>query len=137
MADVVDKATRSRMMSGIRAKDTLPELRVRSCLHRAGFRFRLQRRDLPGKPDLVLPKYHAAVFVNGCFWHQHAGCQFAKLPKTNEKFWLKKLSRNVERDKQVRARLRRSGWHAFTIWECEINERGLSKPSSKIERVVR
>ena len=136
MADVVDKATRSRMMSGIQAKDTLPELQVRSVLHRAGFRFQMHRRDLPGKPDLVLPKYHVAIFVNGCFWHQHAGCGLAAVPKTNKKFWQVKLSGNVARDKRVRARLRRAGWHAFTIWECETNEHGLSKLMSKIARAV-
>ena len=136
MADVVDKATRSRMMSGIRGKNTLPELQVRSLLHRAGFRFQLHRRDLPGKPDLVLPKYHMIIFVNGCFWHQHAGCMLASVPKTNKKFWRVKLSGNVARDKRVRARLRNAGWHVFTIWECEINEHGLHKLLSKIKRVV-
>lgn len=136
MVDVVDKATRSRMMSGIRAKNTQPELQVRSLLHRAGLRFRLHRRDLPGKPDLAFIKRRVAVFVNGCFWHQHVGCEMAAVPKTNKKFWQQKLSGNVARDRKIRARLRKYGWHAFTIWECEINKHGLDKLLSKIERVA-
>lgn len=136
MADVVDKATRSRMMSGIRARDTAPELVVRSILHRAGFRYQLHRRDLPGKPDLVFPKHHMVIFVNGCFWHRHPKCLLAATPKTNTRFWLEKLSRNVERDKRVRGALRRRGWHVFNIWECEINELGIRRLLSKIRKVV-
>ncbi len=136
MADVVDKATRSRMMSGIRAKDTKPELAVRSVLHRAGFRYQLHRRDLPGKPDLVFPKYRMLIFVNGCFWHRHQNCHLAATPKTNAKFWAEKLSLNVKRDKRVIAALHRLGWHVLNIWECEVNDLGLRKLFSKIERVV-
>src|SRR5688572_25930517 len=98
MADVVDKATRSRMMSGIRGKNTRPEILVRSFLHRAGLRFRLHSNALPGKPDLVFPRHRAAVFVHGCFWHQHQDCRFATQPATNRAFWQKKLEGNVARD---------------------------------------
>ena len=136
MADVVDKATRSRMMAGIGAKNTKPELAVRSALHRAGFRYRLHCRDLPGKPDLVFPKYRRVIFVNGCFWHQHRNCRLAAIPKTNSKFWIEKLSRNVERDKRVIGALHRGGWRVLNIWECEVNEPGLRKLFSKIQRVI-
>ena len=98
MVDVVDKATRSRMMSGIQGKNTKPELLVRKYLHGRGLRFRLHARELPGKPDLVFPKYKAVVFVHGCFWHRHAGCKYATTPGSREQFWTNKLSENVARD---------------------------------------
>ena len=108
-------------MSGIRGKDTRPELVVRSALHRLGYRFRLHRRDLPGTPDIVLPKHHTVVFVNGCFWHQHRGCRRATLPLTNREFWKVKLNRNAERDKSNIARLKRLGWRTVVIWSCQAN----------------
>src|SRR4051812_26276050 len=100
MTDVVDRKTRSRMMSGIKGRDTQPELLVRSFLHRAGFRFRLHAKGIVGRPDLVLPKYRAVVFVHGCFWHRH-NCKFATNPKTNSAFWRKKFAENVARDRKV------------------------------------
>ena len=121
MADVVDKATRSRMMSGIRAKDTSPELRVRSMLHRAGFRFRLHRKDLAGKPDIVLPRYCAAIFVNGCYWHRCPHCNYP-LPKHNKDFWKAKFERNVARDKMKIDQLHHLGWKSVVVWECEIKK---------------
>jgi DNA mismatch endonuclease (patch repair protein) len=136
MADVVDKATRSRMMSGIRAQNTSPELQVRSLLHRAGFRFRLHQKNLPGKPDIVLSKLHIAIFVHGCFWHSHQNCHLASIPKTNTKFWHEKLSKNVERDTRATRALRRKGWHVFTIWECDIDEPGTRKLLSKIRKTI-
>lgn len=120
--DVVDRATRSRMMAGIRGKNTSPELMVRRHLHSAGLRFRLHRRDLPGAPDLVLAKYGVVVFVHGCFWHRHSGCRFATTPATNRQFWLDKLTGNAERDARTRRALRRSGWRVYVIWECEIRK---------------
>ena len=127
MADIVDRKTRSRMMSGIRGRDTKPERVVRSWLHRAGLRFRLHPPGLPGRPDLVLPRYSAAVLVHGCFWHRHRGCPFAATPTTNKAFWQRKFRENVERDaRNVRA-LRRGGWRVFTVWECELNERQLRR----------
>lgn len=120
MTDVYSKEKRSRVMSGVRGKNTKPEKRVRSALHRSGYRFRLHRTDLPGKPDIVLPLYNTVIFVNGCFWHQHPGCRKATIPQNNRPFWKKKLTRTVERDKQNRKDLQRLGWNIIIIWECEI-----------------
>lgn len=107
------------MMSGIRSRDTKPEIVVRSLLHRAGFRFRLHVSGMPGKPDLVLPRYRAAIFVNGCFWHGH-GCRLFKWPATREDFWREKIGRNVERDRKAVSKLVAEGWRCLTIWECAI-----------------
>ena len=122
MTDVVDPATRSRMMSGIRSKDTRPEIIVRQALYHAGFRFRLHRKDLPGKPDIVLPKYHAVIFVHGCFWHGH-NCHYCKIPKTRTEFWLDKINANAARDLRNVEALRASGWTVLTVWECEIRDK--------------
>lgn len=119
MADIVDAATRSRMMSGIRGKDTAPEMLVRKYLHSRGFRYRLHAKELPGKPDIVLPKYRTVVFVHGCFWHQHPGCKFAVMPKSNTEFWQKKLGGNTARDAANLARLDEMGWRCIVIWECD------------------
>ena len=118
---VIDKK-RSLLMSRVRSKDTKPELSLRSLLHRSGFRFRLHKKNLPGKPDIVLPKYDAAIFVDGCFWHQHPGCPKARLPKTNLTFWKEKLRSNVSRDRLTNIRLRQSGWRVIRVWECNINK---------------
>lgn len=123
MADIVDAATRSRMMSAIRGKDTAPEMQVRRFLHASGFRYRLHRKDLPGRPDIVLPKYRTVIFVHGCFWHQHPGCKYAVMPKSNKAFWLNKLEGNVARDKRNIVKLTTSGWRCITIWECEATYR--------------
>lgn len=117
MTDVVSKQTRSRMMSGIRGKDTKPEMKVRRLLHAKGFRYRLHRKDLPGKPDIVLPKYKAAIFVNGCFWHGH-GCSLFKWPASNAEFWKQKIEANKSRDTLAIAALEKSGWRCLTVWEC-------------------
>ena len=106
-------------MSRIRGKDTKPELRVRSQLHRMGYRFRLHRKDLPGRPDIVLPKYDTVIFVHGCFWHRHKGCRFAYTPKTRVEFWGTKFEQNVRRDRRNEAALRKRGWRIIRIWECE------------------
>jgi DNA mismatch endonuclease (patch repair protein) len=107
------------MMAGIKGANTRPERLVRSFLHRHGLRFRLHGKGLPGRPDLVLPKYKAAVFVHGCFWHRHPGCKYAYNPKSNSAFWQKKFSENVRRDERKEEELRRAGWRVFTMWECE------------------
>lgn len=120
MTDVYSKEKRSLVMRCVRSKDTKPEMRIRSALHRAGYRFRLHRTDLPGTPDIVLPHYNTVIFVNGCFWHQHPGCRKATIPQNNRQFWKRKLARTVERDKQNRKDLQRLGWNIITIWECEI-----------------
>lgn len=123
---------RSRIMRAVGQKDTGPEMAVRRTLHALGYRFRVQRRDLPGSPDIVLPKHRLAVFVHGCFWHRHPGCRKATTPKTRAEFWAEKFERNVERDSQSEAALRAMGWHVLTIWECEAEapEALLTKLSS-------
>ena len=138
MNDIVDKQTRSRMMSRIRGKDTKPELLVRSYLHRRGFRFKLHPKNLPGKPDIVLPKYHAVILVHGCFWHRHTDCKFAYNPKTRQEFWQEKFNRNVERDEEVRQALQDAGWRVLVVWECglgknKIREKGLESVAEWIK----
>ncbi|WP_299844843.1 very short patch repair endonuclease [uncultured Jannaschia sp.] len=122
-ADIVDSATRSRIMSGIRGRNTKPELLLRSALHRQGFRFRLHRRDLPGRPDMVFPKHRAVIFVNGCFWHGH-DCPLFRWPKSREDFWRGKITRNIERDRSQIAQLRAGGWRVGLVWECAVKGRG-------------
>lgn len=107
-------------MSRIKGRDTGPELRLRSLLHRAGFRFRLHAKDLPGKPDIVLPKYHTAIFVHGCFWHRHEGCRNATTPSKRAEFWQNKFDGNVERDRRNRAALEADSWTVITVWECDL-----------------
>lgn len=121
MADVVDAATRSRMMSGIRGKNTKPELMIRKALHARGFRYRLHC-DLPGKPDICLPKHRAVIFAHGCFWHGH-DCHLFKWPKTRAEFWEAKIGRNREVDRDAEARLLEAGWRVATVWECAIKGR--------------
>ncbi|MGO9018700.1 MAG: very short patch repair endonuclease [Syntrophobacteraceae bacterium] len=119
--DIFTPAQRSQCMSKIKGKNTAPELAVRSLLHRMGFRFRIHAKDLPGCPDIVLPKYRSVIFVHGCFWHQHAGCKYAYTPKTRRSFWHEKLRRNVERHGIVAEKLTGMGWRVITIWECELS----------------
>ncbi|MEQ1638299.1 MAG: DNA mismatch endonuclease Vsr [Methylococcales bacterium] len=123
MTDHVDNATRSRTMAAIRSKDTKPEKWVRSALHLQGFRFHLHNKKLPGSPDLVMRKYHAAIFINGCFWHQHEGCKAAHLPKTRRDFWEKKFNRNMARDQKVLYQLKVQGWRAAILWECGLQQK--------------
>lgn len=118
--DTLSKAERSERMSRIRGSDTKPELALRSAMHRLGFRFRLHGSNLPGRPDLIFPKYRAVVFVHGCFWHQHNGCKIATTPKSNTVFWQAKFKRNVDRDLKVAKSLEQLGWRVFTVWECEV-----------------
>lgn len=118
-------------MSGIRGRDTTPERLVRSHLHRAGLRFRLHVR-LPGKPDIVLPRWNALVFVHGCFWHRHTGCRFAYTPKSNRSFWMWKFEANVARDHTVRRQLRTLGWRVFTVWECQLSPRRMDRLVNRI-----
>lgn len=120
MVDIVDAGIRSKMMSGIKGKNTKPEWMVRRYLHREGFRYSLHRRDLPGKPDLTLPKYRAVIFVHGCFWHLHQGCRFATLPATRPEFWLHKLEGNRARDQHQAQVLMRDGWRIAVVWECSL-----------------
>lgn len=122
MTDVVDKATRSRMMAGIRGKNTKPELQLRRLLHRAGFRYRIHANRLPGKPDLVFKRYNAVILVHGCFWHKHPGCRWATTPASNSEFWKEKLQKNVDRDIRNIAELRSLGWRVCTVWECALRQ---------------
>ena len=124
MADVVDKATRSRMMSGIRSQNTRPEIELRTALHTLGLRYRLHVRDLPGRPDIVFPRYRAVVQVHGCFWHRHKGCKFTTTPTTNDAFWSAKFEKNIRRDLETRDLLDRSGWRTAVVWECSIRAEG-------------
>lgn len=130
MTDIVDTATRSRMMSGIRGKDTAPELAVRRFLHARGYRFRLHRKDLPGSPDLILTKHRLVIFVHGCFWHRHPGCFYATSPATRRDFWQNKLNRNVQRDEEQHRLLAELGWRALVVWEC-----GLKHAPQKMEEI--
>ncbi|MFM0113924.1 very short patch repair endonuclease [Paraburkholderia nemoris] len=124
MTDSVDAQTRSRVMSKIRGKNTRPEMVVRRLVFSLGFRYRLHRRDLPGTPDLVFAKRRKVIFVHGCYWHRHAGCKFARLPKSHLDFWLPKLQSNVERDARNIIALGQSGWLVLTLWECELSDIG-------------
>ncbi len=132
MTDVLTKEQSSRCMQAIRGKDTHPEKVVRSLLHQMGYRFRLHRKDLPGTPDIVLPRHRTIVEVAGCYWHRHPGCRYATVPKKNTKFWTKKFEENVARDKRVRRQLRRRGWRVLTVWECQ-----LKRPARVAERLKR
>lgn len=127
MVDRISKEKRSWNMSRISGKNTKPELIVRSFLHRNGFRFRLHRNDLPGKPDIVLPKYGSVIFVNGCFWHRHPRCKYAYNPKSNIEFWVKKFDENVIRDKNNYSLLKKDRWKVILLWECEVYKNKYTK----------
>ncbi|MCZ2103412.1 MAG: very short patch repair endonuclease [Burkholderiales bacterium] len=122
MTDIVDPAIRSRMMAGIRGKDTRPELQLRLALHALGLRYRLHVKGLPGRPDLVFPKHRAVIFVHGCFWHRHQGCRYAATPQTRARFWQAKFERNLERDAFVFGELQRAGWRIGLVWECALRK---------------
>lgn len=120
--DIVDKATRSRMMSGIRGTNTAPERALRRALHGFGLRFRLHGKLLPGKPDIVSRRYGALIYVHGCFWHRHSGCRFTTTPKTRQSFWSAKFEANVRRDAKVRDEALKLGWRVATVWECSLRK---------------
>ncbi|MDX8541476.1 DNA mismatch endonuclease Vsr [Mesorhizobium abyssinicae] len=121
MTDSPVSAARSRTMRAIAKKNTKPEIRVRCRLHALGYRFRLHRSDLPGTPDIVLPRHRVTIFVHGCFWHQHPGCRHATQPRTRQGYWLPKLERNVARDRAAAAALEALGWRVVVLWECELD----------------
>jgi len=120
MADVHEPSVRSYNMSQVSGKDTRPEMIVRKFLHSNGFRYGLHRNDLPGKPDLVLPKYNSVIFVHGCFWHAHQGCKYFTIPKTRSDWWKEKLYGNRERDQKNIQKLKESGWNVIVVWECDL-----------------
>ena len=123
-SEVIHKVSeqRSRNMSAIKSKNTKPEIAVRKLLHSMGYRFRLHRKDLPGSPDIVLPKYKTVIFVHGCFWHRHENCKYASTPKTRQEFWNKKFNENINRDKINQENLSSKGWKIIIVWECEIKD---------------
>lgn len=123
MADIVSPEKRSDMMSGIRGKNTKPEIIVRRLLHRLGYRFRLHRKELPGKPDIVLPKWHTVIFVNGCYWHGHENCHLFRLPKSRTEFWTNKIGSNQSRDIRNYAALGDAGWKVIVVWECAVSKK--------------
>ncbi len=120
MADILTPKQRSELMSKVRSRDTKPEWILRCGLHRLGIRYRLKNKHLAGNPDLVFPKFHAAVFVHGCYWHRHKGCKDASIPKTNADFWEKKFIENIERDRRAIDQLENNGWRTLVVWECEL-----------------
>lgn len=134
MTDVVDSATRSRMMAGIQGKNTSPELLIRKALHARGFRFRIHAKHLPGKPDLTLPKYSAVIFIHGCFWHGH-DCRYFKVPKTRPGFWLEKIKKNQARDLSQIAALQATGWRVLVVWECAVRSMKRQKSAALVDLV--
>jgi DNA mismatch endonuclease, patch repair protein len=132
MADVHDKKTRSYNMSRIKGKNTKPEMLVRKFLHANGFRFRLHIKEMPGKPDIVLPKYKTVIFVHGCFWHGHNHCRYFIVPKTRTVWWLNKINKNIENDEVAVTELLKEGWKVITIWECELKKDKIDKILAKL-----
>ena len=120
-SEVIHKVSeqRSRNMSAIKSKNTKPEIKVRKVLHSMGYRFRLHTKDLPGSPDIVLPKYKTVIFVHGCFWHRHENCKYASIPKTRQEFWNKKFKENIKRDSEIQDKIKNLDWRSVVIWECE------------------
>ncbi len=125
--DSISTSERSLIMSRIKGKNTKPEVLVRKFLHANGYRFRIHRKDLPGKPDIVLPKYKTVIFVHGCFWHRHENCKYSSFPKTHTEFWEEKFRRNIERDKQNIADLESLDWKVLVVWECEVKDGSFQK----------
>ena len=137
MTDVHSPDVRSFNMSRIRGKDTKPEETVRKYLFSRGFRYRKNDKRLPGKPDIVLPKYRTVIFVNGCFWHKHEECKYFVWPKNNAEFWKNKIERNVERDKKAILELEASGWNVIVVWECQLKAKTMDSTLEEIERQIK
>jgi DNA mismatch endonuclease (patch repair protein) len=137
MADVHSPEARSYNMSMIKGKNTKPEIIVRKFLHSKGFRFRLHKKDLPGKPDVVLPKYRTVIFIHGCFWHGHKNCKYFVVPKTRTKWWVNKIEGNRLTDKRNNAQLRKAGWKIITLWECQLRPKIVLKTLPKLETEIR
>lgn len=132
MTDIVDQQTRSRMMAGIKGRNTRPELALRRALHARGFRYRVHSKEVHGRPDLVLPKRNAVVFVHGCFWHRHEGCRYATTPSTRTKFWRAKFEANAARDEGVREALLTDGWRVAIAWECALKRPELADLAAEL-----
>lgn len=134
MTDVFTEEKRSWIMSRIKGRNSKPELEVRKLLFANGFRFRLHVKDLPGKPDIVLPKYRTVIFVHGCFWHGHTGCKRAILPSTNEEFWKQKIEKNIQRDKVATMALKRLGWRIIVVWDEELKDK--NRLANRLKRLL-
>lgn len=137
MTDVHNKATRSYNMSRIRSKDTKPEMLVRKFLHAQGFRYRLHAKHLPGKPDIVLPKYKTVILVHGCFWHGHEGCRYFVTPKTRTEWWLEKIKKNISNDSIKRKILEEAGWKVIQIWECDLKPDRKENTLAELAKIIR
>jgi DNA mismatch endonuclease (patch repair protein) len=137
MADVHTPQVRSYNMSMIKGKNTKPEIIVRKFLHAKGFRYRLHKKDLPGKPDIVLPKYKTVIFIHGCFWHGHKNCKYFVVPKTRTEWWLNKIEGNRLNDKRNSTKLRKAGWKIITLWECQLKPKKVLKTLLKLESGIR
>jgi DNA mismatch endonuclease (patch repair protein) len=133
MSDVHTTEQRHNNMAAIKGKNTKPEMVVRRYLWAHGFRYRLNDARLPGKPDIVLRRYRTCIFVNGCFWHGHEGCRYYTVPKSNTEFWVKKISRNRERDREVRRRIAALGWHCIVVWECQLKPKVREQTLTSLE----
>jgi len=136
MVDVHSKETRSYNMSRIRSKDTKPEMLVRKFLHKNGFRYRLYVKSLPGKPDIVLPKYKTVIFIHGCFWHGHEGCKYYVVPKTRTEWWLHKIGTNISNDSNVETALKNAGWKVIKIWECELKKTPIGYTLDSVKSIL-
>ena len=134
-SEVIHKVSeqRSRNMSAIKSKNTKPEIKVRKVLHSMGYRFRLHSKDLPGSPDIVLPKYKTVIFVHGCFWHRHENCKYASTPKTRKEFWESKFKANVKRDLEIQEKIKNIGWQSVVFWECEIKNEKIKEKLLEIK----
>lgn len=137
MADVHSKETRSYNMSRIRSKNTKPKILVRKFLHAEGFRYRLHAKNLPGKPDIVLPKYKTVIFVQGCFWHGHANCKYFVIPKTRTEWWVSKIDRNIFNDSKSKKVLSIQGWKVIDIWECELKNSEIEDTLSSLKNILK
>ncbi len=137
MVDIVDPGTRSRMMSAIKAKDTSPELILRHALHKRGFRYRLHDKRLPGRPDIILQRHRAVIFVHGCFWHRHEGCRYASTPSTRPEFWQEKFKSNSERDERTVAALGDRNLRVAIVWECRLRSKDISEVTETIAEWLR
>lgn len=137
MTDTLTPEHRSLLMSRVKGKNTKPEKKVRSLLHSMGYRFRLHRKELPGSPDLILPKYNIAIFVHGCFWHHHLNCKKATLPKQNRDYWEQKMNQNIERDLRKQKELEYLGWKVITLWQCNIDKSNEAELAETIEQEIK
>lgn len=137
MSDILTKEQRHNCMSNVKSKNTKPEIMVRKFLFSSGFRYRINRKNLPGKPDIVLPKYKTVIFVNGCFWHGHKNCKYATIPESNRDFWAAKITGNIKRDEETRENLLVLGWRVIEIWQCQLKPRTKEKTLTELLSLLR